>query len=206
MSDDKKIILKTSNLKLNYLDLKYPNFSIKLGDFIILRWKSWIWKTSLLKSICWLENNFSWELFIEKDILINYVFDNYLLIWDFTVVDNLKIENSFKNLETSDNLLKKIDKYLSDFNILNLKDKLAKNLSSGEKQKIKFIRSILNNPKILILDEPTSHLDEKNVYFLLDYIINLSKTTSIIFVSHNEFELSYLKNKLKKGIVTILKL
>ena len=78
----------------------------------------------------------------------------------------------------------------------------AANLSQGQKQRLCILRSILNNPTILILDEPSSNIDYKNVLILKKIINFLSKKITIIIVSHDSliydlFDECYKINKNK---------
>ena len=71
------------------------------------------------------------------------------------------------------------------FNISDYKERKIKELSKGNQQKVQFITAIINNPKLLILDEPFSGLDPINVQLFMDVIRDLkNKGTSIIFSSH----------------------
>ena len=82
-------------------------------------------------------------------------------------------------------ILKKLDYWLEKFHILEYKERKIKELSKGNQQKIQFITSIINEPKLLILDEPFSGLDPINVQMFMDVIRDLKeKGTSIIFSSH----------------------
>ena len=80
---------------------------------------------------------------------------------------------------------KKLDELLERFNIKEYKNRKLKELSKGNQQKVQFITAIINDPKLLILDEPFSGLDPINVQLFMDVILDLKKKgTSIIFSSH----------------------
>lgn len=82
-------------------------------------------------------------------------------------------------------ILERLDYWLERFHILEYKERKIKELSKGNQQKIQFITAIINEPKLLILDEPFSGLDPINVQQFMDVIRELKqKGTSIIFSSH----------------------
>ena len=85
-------------------------------------------------------------------------------------------------------ILKRLDYLLDKYGISEYKDKKIKELSKGNQQKIQFILAILNEPKLLILDEPFSGLDPFNVELFKQEIIELSKKGSMIIFSSHRME------------------
>ena len=82
-------------------------------------------------------------------------------------------------------ILERLDYWLERFHISEYKERKIKELSKGNQQKVQFITAIINEPKLLILDEPFSGLDPINVQMFMDVIRDLKeKGTSIIFSSH----------------------
>jgi ABC-2 type transport system ATP-binding protein len=81
-----------------------------------------------------------------------------------------------------------MEELLDKFGISEYKDKKIKELSKGNQQKVQFITAILNNPKLLILDEPFSGLDPFNVELFKNEIIEMSKKGSIIIFSSHRME------------------
>ena len=77
-----------------------------------------------------------------------------------------------------------IKNMLSEFDILRLSGMMADKLSTGEKKIISYIRSVILNPKILFLDEPYAHLDEKYIELVSHHIKNLPNTVRIFMVTH----------------------
>ena len=70
-------------------------------------------------------------------------------------------------------------------------------MSGGEMQRINFIRAIINDPKILILDEPTSSLDKKNEKKVFNYLKKIKKNRIIILTSHKLSQLKYFDKIIK---------
>jgi len=83
---------------------------------------------------------------------------------------------------------KKLDYLLERFGVPEYKDKKIKELSKGNQQKIQFITAVLNDPELLILDEPFSGLDPINVELFKEYIVELSKKGSMIIFSSHRME------------------
>ena len=82
-------------------------------------------------------------------------------------------------------ILKRLDEWLKRFHIEEYKERKIKELSKGNQQKVQFISAVINNPKLLILDEPFSGLDPINVEMFMDAIKDFKKRgSSIIFSSH----------------------
>ena len=78
--------------------------------------------------------------------------------------------------------LKRVEYLLSLLNLSNLKSRIPSTLSRGEYQRVSLLRSIANNPKIVIADEPTANLDENNCKQLLDLLVKLNKEFKITYI------------------------
>jgi ABC-type multidrug transport system ATPase subunit len=114
-----------------------------------------------------------------------------------TILDENLIINSTLRFSNTIDDINKIKFYLNKFNLRRfLKYKFIdhssiqsiKNMSGGEKQRISFIRSIINNPDLLILDEPVSSLDPKNAQKIFNFLRNYKKDRIIIVTSHKNSE------------------
>ena len=103
------------------------------------------------------------------------------LIEGITVYENLLTTCEIKNIDKSN-----IDHYLEKFKLLNLKDQKVENLSGGEKQRVAFVRAILNKPNVLFCDEPTGALDHDNSLILMNLLRDFAKEGLVIIVTHNE--------------------
>ena len=95
--------------------------------------------------------------------------------------------NIFDNIKLKSNDSRKIEKILSYFNLSKFKFKYPNQLSNGQKQRVCVARSLVNSPKLLIADEPTSYLDKENSKLVIDLILNSSKkfNLSTIIASHD---------------------
>lgn len=115
---------------------------------------------------------------------IGFLTEERSLLTSKTVLEQATYYAVLKGMKEED-VEKKLDEYLKEFNISEYKNKKIKELSKGNQQKIQFISAIINEPKLLILDEPFSGLDPVNVELFKNIILELkNKGTIIIFSSH----------------------
>ncbi len=116
--------------------------------------------------------------------------------------ENVKEELSFTLFQLGakvSEIEKRVNEVASFFEIDNLLDKSPHNLSEGEKKRIAFASLLPQNPSLLLLDEPTSHLDPKNVKFIKNLIMKLNESgKTIVFATH---ELELAKEIAKRVIV-----
>jgi putative ABC transport system ATP-binding protein len=117
-----------------------------------------------------------------------FVLQNYALINDYTVFDNIKIPLEYRVEKHKSKVIKR--KIIEIARILDINDKLgqpAKNLSGGQKQRVAIARALINNPQIILADEPTGSLDKKHTEEILAIFqeLNLNGKT-IILITHDE--------------------
>ena len=137
-----------------------------------------------------------------RSSLMQIVYQDFKLLENFSVYDNLnyamninvenredKINDALKKMDLAQHIYKKVNK-----------------LSGGEKQRLAFARAIINNPKLILLDEPTGNLDDKNANIIMQYISTLKKDGSmIIIITHDSRVIPYCSNILEivdKNIIT----
>ena len=115
---------------------------------------------------------------------IGFLTEERSLFTKMTVKDQIIYYGRLKNINKKD-ILTRLDYWLKVFNIEEYKNSVIKELSKGNQQKIQFIAAVINEPKLLILDEPFSALDPFNVSIMMNAIKELSKKgTIVIFSSH----------------------
>lgn len=153
------MILNISNLSKSYDNKKIlDNINLYLNDneIISIIGKSGSGKSTLLNIIVGIEKEDSGN--IESNGKISYMFQSDALIDYITNINNaligLKIENKLNN----DNI-KKAYKYLKKYKLIEYKDNYPKSISGGMRQRLSLIRTLIINPKIILLDEPLSKLD-----------------------------------------------
>ena len=115
---------------------------------------------------------------------IGFLTEERSLLTKLTVKEQAIFYGVLKGMK-EDVILERLDYWLERFHVSEYKNRKIKELSKGNQQKIQFITAIINEPKLLILDEPFSGLDPINVQMFMDVIRDLKKKgTSIIFSSH----------------------
>ncbi len=115
---------------------------------------------------------------------IGYMIEERSLLTKLTVKNLILFYGQLKNVSKED-ILKRLDYWLERFKISEYKDKKIKELSKGNQQKIQFISALINEPTLLVLDEPFSGLDLFNVQLFVDVIREYQqKGATIIFSSH----------------------
>lgn len=184
-------------------------FSLDLEswDFFWLYWCSWIWKTTILKSILWVIKPSKWQILINwknlywKDNInlrkiIWISFQDYLLIDEFDLYQNLIFAQNLYWISFDKNwidfLLNKF--WLKDYSKIKVSD-----LSWWQKERLSLIRALLKKPKILILDEPWSSLDEENKKIVYEILKEYLKSNIIICASHDEFFKNYINKQCYLG-------
>ncbi|MBR1717970.1 MAG: ATP-binding cassette domain-containing protein [Bacilli bacterium] len=118
---------------------------------------------------------------------IGFLTEERSLLTKMTVKEQCIFYGRLKGMDEN-TIIKRMRSYLKKFNVSEYEDKKIKELSKGNQQKIQFITAIINEPKLLILDEPFSGLDPFNVEMFKNEIIELSKKGSIIIFSSHRME------------------
>lgn len=187
-------MLKVENVTKKYGELTAVDnlsFEVKNGEIFGLLGLNGAGKTTTFRMILGLLDDYDGKITIDGkkidyDITdkIGFLTEERSLLTKLTVKEQLVYYGVLKSI-TLEELDKKIDYWLEKFDVLEYKNKKIKELSKGNQQKIQFISSIINEPKLLILDEPFSGLDPINVELFKKVILDLKKKgTSIIFSSH----------------------
>jgi len=161
--------------------------------------ESGVGKTTLISILGLLDNNFQGTYFfnnhqinlLSDDSLsllrkekIGFIFQENYLLNDIDVIDNLTIGFSNK-FDLS--LLSKINNLAEKFKVIHLLNRKTSTLSSGEKQRIALLRSLLRDPELIIADEPTGNLDIDNSNLILTFLKELTlENKTVIIVSHDE--------------------
>jgi lipoprotein-releasing system ATP-binding protein len=206
---EKGIVLKAENISKSFYEpepfdvLKGINFEVKKGEFLAMMGKSGSGKSTLLYVLSTMDTDYTGNLTIANIPLtkktqnelaafrnehIGFVFQFHYLLPEFTVLQNVMLpalklkKKSIEEIEE--------DAY-KNLNLLGLKDQALKKsnkLSGGQQQRVAIARAMINNPTIIMGDEPTGNLDSKNAQIVFDIFRELSgeRGQTIIAVTHDE--------------------
>ena len=186
-------------LKVESVTKKYGNltavdnlsFTVNDGCIFGLLGLNGAGKTTTFRMILGLLDDYTGNITIDNEHInykisdkIGFLTEERSLLTKMTVHDQIIYYGVLKSL-TEPVIEKRLDYWLERFGITEYKNRKIKELSKGNQQKVQFISSIINEPKLLILDEPFSGLDPINVELFKSVILELKKKgTSIIFSSH----------------------
>lgn len=175
-------------------------FEIKQGEFLAVFGKSGSGKTTLLKVIAGFEKalgicKFNNEIFFNQKQFLSIQKRNIgFLFQDYALFENMNVE---QNLLFAKNDQKFANELLELLNLSSHKKNHILELSGGQKQRVALARALMRKPKLLLLDEPFSALDNEIKLNLHDYLLNIHKTYNIttILITHDVSEAYKLANK-----------
>lgn len=177
------------------------NLEVFPGDLVYIVGKVGTGKTSIIRTIT-AENplgegkatvcGYALESIRKKDIpflrrRLGVVFQDFQLLMDRTVHDNLSFVLDATGWKDKKQMDQRIDKALEAVGMLTKAHKVPHQLSGGEQQRVTIARAILNEPDVILADEPTGNLDEETAEEILHLLngINKEKGTAIVMVTHN---------------------
>lgn len=183
--------------------LKDINFKINKGEFVSIMGKSGCGKSTLLYILSTMDTDYEGELYLNNKLITNesrdqlsyirnkyigFVFQFHYLLSEFSVLENVMLpakklgEKSFQEIEQA--AMQK----LNILNIGHLAKKRASRISGGEKQRVAIARALINNPSIIMGDEPTGNLDSHNSDNVFNIFKQLSdeQELSLLVVTHDE--------------------
>jgi lipoprotein-releasing system ATP-binding protein len=178
------------------------NLSIGEGTFNSIIGASGSGKSSLLNIIGTLDKPSQGEVIINgvktsgmnKNLLaelrnqtIGFVFQFHYLLPEFTALENVLMPYLIKNGKASSDIVKRAEELMDMVGLSEVKNNLSTNMSGGQQQRTAIARALINNPKIILADEPTGNLDSEsteNVYGILRDINERYKTTFVI-ITHD---------------------
>ena len=194
--------------------LKNINFSIREGEMVFLIGRTGSGKTTIINSIFGnleIEKtdkfnvlNYDLKKITENQIpflrrKIGFVFQDFKLLNDRSIYDNLEFVLKSTGINDKEEINKKIQSVLKLVGINSSLDKFPNQLSGGEQQRVAIARSVLNNPELIIADEPTGNLDPETSLEIIELFQRLNKIgTSIIIATHDYNLILKLKGKVYK--------
>ena len=216
--DIKKLTKTFSDGSTKLHVLKDINLQIDKGSIITIKGPSGSGKSTLLSIIGTLDNADSGELLISgisiqentnidklRNKSIGFVFQFHNLISELTLEENV----SLPKMIAKEQLDKK--ELIELFEYFDLKDRMnsfPNDLSGGEKQRVAVMRAIINNPSIIIADEPTGNLDKENALKMMSLFqkLNTERKLTIIIATHDEdvFNIGHKKYQLVDGNLELI--
>lgn len=192
-------MLKANNLKVGYgkkVVVNNINIEVKKGEILCLLGSNGAGKTTILRSLSKLLTPVEGEVYLNniniKDIprkelskkmalvLTNKFQGDLMRVQDIVNMGRYPYTGFFGKLTSKD--YQKVDEALETVNAIHLKERYFDQLSDGEKQKVLVARALVQEPEIIILDEPTTHLDIRHRLELIDILKKLSKEKSIAVI------------------------
>ena len=207
------LVLETRGIQKHFHDpidihvLKDISFQINKGEFVSIIGKSGCGKSTLLYILSTMDTDYTGELFIDnismagkkeaelakiRNKKIGFVFQFHYLLNEFSVLQNVMLPGQKENVLSKEELEHRAYEKLKILGIENEALKLPNQLSGGQKQRVAIARALINNPLILMGDEPTGNLDKKNTEIVFDIFKELATefNQSLLVVTHdNEFAL-----------------
>tara|TARA_B100000902_G_scaffold16467_2_gene19767 strand:- start:1830 stop:2489 length:660 start_codon:yes stop_codon:yes gene_type:complete len=199
------MIIKVKNLSKNFLDgkktlnvLNNISFDVKEGEIVTIKGPSGSGKSTLLSILGTLDHADSGEIFINNQSLseaidlnrlrnlnIGFVFQFHNLIPELSLEENVCMPKMISKEKIDKQKIKEL------FKIFELEDRMKSfpnDLSGGEKQRVAVMRAIVNNPSIVIADEPTGNLDKENAIKMIALFKKLNTNNNLTFIiaTHDE--------------------
>ncbi|CAM3160708.1 ABC transporter ATP-binding protein [Streptobacillus ratti] len=210
-----KNVYKTYVTKAEKIDiLKDINFKFENGDFFSIQGKSGSGKTTLLNILGLLDNATEGDIFIDgeninnKNIIeirrkkIGFVFQFHYLLNEFTALENVMIPALVDDKKSRKEVENKAINLLKEVGLEHRINHKPQELSGGEKQRVAIARALINDPEIILADEPTGNLDYETSNLINELFVKINKKGQGIIIVTHSIELANLakvKYKIKNG-------
>ena len=198
------------------------NLNISKGEFVYLIGDTGSGKSSLLKSLYAEIKISSGKMIIADTNLksikrkqiakfrrkLGIVFQDFQLLTDRSIFDNLKFVLKATGWREKEKINNRISEVLDSVNLNNIKDKMPYELSGGEQQRAAIARALLNNPQIILADEPTGNLDPEKSDKIIKLLKEISLNGTTVLIATHDYPI-IKKHKartikcINKGIVEI---
>jgi len=202
-------ILEARHLSKNFHDpvaikvLKEISFSIFKGEFVSIIGKSGCGKSTLLYLLSTMDTDYEGELLLDQEPMrgkneeqlarvrnekIGFVFQFHYLLNEFTALENVMLPGLKLGNYTDKEVKERALQQLKRLDIYQLAGKKANQLSGGEKQRVAIARALINDPAIVMCDEPTGNLDKANSQIVFDIFRQLTRDShqTLLVVTHDQ--------------------
>lgn len=208
-----KSVIEISNLVKKYRTEEIEttaidnlNLTINQGEFVAIMGPSGCGKTTLLNVIGMLDNadGGSYKL-LDNEVLslkkkevnelrnknIGFVFQNFNLIDDLSVFENVELPLVYSGVSAKERK-QLVNKMLERVGVMHRANHFPQQLSGGQQQRVAVARALINNPKLILADEPTGNLDSKFGNEVMNLLTDLNELgTTIIMVTHSNHDASF---------------
>lgn len=204
-----EIILSAKDIQKSFHDpvdvkiLSDITFEIKKGEFVSVIGKSGCGKSTLLYILSTMDTEYQGDLFINGELMrnkkeselaivrneyIGFVFQFHYLLNEFNVLENVMLPGLKLNKYSREEVEYRAMEKLKMLGIENEALKKANQLSGGQKQRVSIARSLINDPLIIMGDEPTGNLDNKNSLIVFDIFKELAEVyhQTLLIVTHDQ--------------------
>ncbi len=206
-----KNLIKIEKLTKNFVNnnivvkvLKNLDLTIEMGKVVALMGPSGSGKSTLLHLIALLEKPTNGKISIlgqptfnitdqkKNQIIrdnISIIFQNNNLLSDFTAIENVAMPLLIRN-QNYNNSIKQAEKFLKKVNLSHRSSHFPSDLSGGEQQRVAIARSLITDTKIILADEPTGNLDNKNSNEVFSYFLKLKQKNKIVLIATHNREIA----------------
>lgn len=195
-------ITKTFHDHIDVPVLKDISFQINKGEFVSVMGKSGCGKSTLLYILSTMDTDYEGSLLIDGELMtrkpgtrlaevrnekIGFVFQFHYLLNEFSVLRNVMLPGLKLNRQSEKQIEQNALKWLNVLGIDHLSARKPNLISGGEKQRVAIARALINDPLIIMGDEPTGNLDKKNSWLVLDIFKELSEQfqQTLLIVTHD---------------------
>ena len=213
----KKVIVRLENFSKSYGSkkiIKNIDLDVYEGEFLTLLGSSGCGKTTILRSISGLDYPTTGKVYIDgEDVTnldppkrkVNTIFQNYALFPLMTIEENIAFVLKMKKVPKKE-IKERVQKMLELVHLEGYEKRKPKELSGGEQQRVSIVRGLINNPKVLLLDEPLSALDLKLRKKMQIELKQLQRKLGItfIYVTHDQEEALSMSDRivvLRDGVI-----
>lgn len=202
-------MIKTNNLTKVYRTdevettaLNEVDITITPGEFVSIMGPSGCGKSTLLNIIGLIDNPTGGEFhFLEHEVSkyserqrsqlrknnIGFIFQSFNLIDELTVFENVELPLIYTKVGTKERK-QRVEEVLERMNMMHRKNHFPQQLSGGQQQRVAVARAIVNNPKLILADEPTGNLDSANGNDVMKTLVHLNNEgATIIMVTHSQY-------------------
>lgn len=201
-------VLETKGLSKYFYDpikfqvLKSINMTINHGEFVSIVGKSGCGKSTLLYLLSTMDTDYEGQLFIHDELItgkldkelaqirnekIGFVFQFHYLLSEYNVLKNVMLPGMKLNKLSEEEIEHNAMEHLRTLDMVDQALKMPNQLSGGQKQRVAIARALINNPLIIMGDEPTGNLDKKNSDLVFDIFnkLTIEKQQTLLIVTHD---------------------